>query len=120
LRLEHLAQLAWVSSNVPITVSAVSPWRTALQREACFPASVLGPVLLRELRRLASNCFTEVIGGQRQKLASFCRRAADRGEYRSAARFASTTLFLEKFFIEFYAYRKKKLFLKRENRVIFV
>jgi hypothetical protein len=41
-------------------------------REACFPASVLGPVLLRELRRLASNCLMEVIGGLLQLLALFC------------------------------------------------
>jgi hypothetical protein len=30
-------------------------------------------VLLRELRRLASNCLKEVIKRQRRKLASFCR-----------------------------------------------
>jgi len=34
--------------------SAVKPWRTALQRERCLPSSVIGPVLLRALRRLAS------------------------------------------------------------------
>src|SRR5436305_10007951 len=33
----------------------------ALQREACFPASVLGPVLLSALRRLASICLYEVM-----------------------------------------------------------
>src|SRR6516225_246392 len=44
-----------------ITVSAVSPWRTALQRDTCFPASVLGPVLLSALRRLASICLYEVM-----------------------------------------------------------
>src|SRR6516165_7731689 len=37
-------------------------WRRALQREACFPASVLGPVLLSALRRLASICRYEVMG----------------------------------------------------------
>src|SRR5262252_2477751 len=36
-----------------MTVSAVRPWRTALRRDACLPASVFGPVLLRALRRLA-------------------------------------------------------------------
>src|SRR6516164_8250811 len=56
-----------------MTVSAVSPWRTALQRDACFPASVLGPVLLRELRRLASICLREVIEGRPQVFASFCQ-----------------------------------------------
>src|SRR6516225_9603699 len=52
------------SSSAPITVSAVRPWRTALQRDECFPASVLGPVLLRAFRRLASICRYEVIGCQ--------------------------------------------------------
>src|SRR6516165_4696020 len=52
------------SSSAPITVSAVRPWRTALQRDECFPASVLGPVLLRAFRRLASICRYEVIGDQ--------------------------------------------------------
>jgi hypothetical protein len=28
-----------------MTVSAVRPWRTALQRERCLPSSVTGPVL---------------------------------------------------------------------------
>src|SRR6516165_4127503 len=45
----------------------------ALRREACFPVSVLGPVLLRELRRLASICLMEVMGDRLQKLASFCQ-----------------------------------------------
>src|SRR6516225_1843689 len=49
----------------------------ALQREACFPVSVLGPVLLRELRRLASICLKEVIV-RLQKLASFCDSGPDR------------------------------------------
>src|SRR5215469_3387875 len=44
-----------------MTVSAVSPWRTALRRDACLPASVFGPVLLRALRRLASIWRYEVI-----------------------------------------------------------
>src|SRR5262245_48388776 len=44
-----------------MTVSAVSPWRTALRRDVCLPASVLGPVLLIALRRLASNCLHDVI-----------------------------------------------------------
>src|SRR6516162_2265103 len=50
------------SSSAPITVSAVRPWRTALQRDECLPASVFGPVLLRAFRRLASICRYEVIG----------------------------------------------------------
>src|SRR5271166_5554867 len=44
-----------------MTVSAVSPWRTALQGDACLPASVFGPVLLSALRRLASICLSEVM-----------------------------------------------------------
>src|SRR6516225_632102 len=44
-----------------MTVSAVSPWRTALRRDTCFPASVFGPVLLSALRRLASICLNEVM-----------------------------------------------------------
>src|SRR5262252_8671304 len=44
-----------------MTVSAVSPWRTALRRDVSLPTSVLGPVLLRALRRLASNCLHDVI-----------------------------------------------------------
>src|ERR1019366_8046237 len=55
-----------------MTVSAVRPWRTALQRERCLPSSVTGPVLLRALRRLASICLKVVIERQPQKLASFC------------------------------------------------
>ena len=39
-----------------MTVSAVRPWRRALQRDARFPASVFGPVLGSALRRLASIC----------------------------------------------------------------
>src|SRR3974377_1676065 len=45
-----------------MTVSAVRPWRTALQRERSLPSSVVGPVLLRALRRLASICLRELIG----------------------------------------------------------
>jgi len=37
-----------------MTVSAVRPWRKALQRERCLPSGVVGPVLFRALRRLAS------------------------------------------------------------------
>src|SRR5262249_23152431 len=44
-----------------MTVSALSPWRTALQRDACFPAFVFGPLLLSALRRLASICLYEVM-----------------------------------------------------------
>src|SRR5215471_15464263 len=44
-----------------MTVSAVSPWRTALQRDTCFPASVFGPELLSALRRFASICLYEVM-----------------------------------------------------------
>src|SRR6516164_8662355 len=36
----------------------------ALPRDACFPASVFGPVLLSALRRLASICRYEVIVSQ--------------------------------------------------------
>src|SRR6516164_3273822 len=43
-----------------MTVSAVSPWRTALQRYL-FSASVFGPALLSALRRLASICLYEVM-----------------------------------------------------------
>src|SRR3974390_1538533 len=42
-------------------VSAVRPWRTALQRERSLPSSVVGPVLLRALRRLASICLRELM-----------------------------------------------------------
>ena len=55
-----------------MTVSAVSPWRTALPRERCLPASVFGPVLLCALRRLASIWRNEVIAGRPRQLASFC------------------------------------------------
>src|SRR5208283_2382532 len=49
-------------SSAPITVSAVKPWRNALQRERCLPSSVIGPVLLDAFGRLASICLTEVMG----------------------------------------------------------
>src|SRR5215469_16050526 len=55
-----------------MTVSAVRPWRRALQREACFPSSDFGPVLLSALRRLASICLYEVIERHAPKLRSFC------------------------------------------------
>jgi len=44
-----------------MTVSAVSPWRTAFRRDRFLPSSVTGPVLRRALRRLASSCRNEVI-----------------------------------------------------------
>jgi hypothetical protein len=57
---------SWVISNTlsrlrrdSVMFSAV---RLALQRDARFPASVFGPVLLSALRRLASICRYEVIG----------------------------------------------------------
>jgi hypothetical protein len=54
----------------PITVSAVRPWRSALQRQRCLPSS-LGPVLLEALRRLAAICRNELMGTPPEKLASF-------------------------------------------------
>ena len=45
-----------------MTVSAVRPWRAALREERCLPASVLGPMLFWALRRLASICWSDVIG----------------------------------------------------------
>src|SRR5262249_24940470 len=57
--------------NAPMTVSAVSPWRTALQRDTCFPVSVFGPVLLNALRRLALICLYEVIEGYRANWVRF-------------------------------------------------
>jgi hypothetical protein len=44
---------------VRTTVSAVNPWRTALRRDWPSPASVVEPVLLRALRRLASICLKD-------------------------------------------------------------
>src|SRR5262249_55564882 len=48
--------------SLPMTVSAVRPWRSALRRDACFPGSVFGPVLRSALPRLASICRYEVMG----------------------------------------------------------
>src|ERR1039458_2040673 len=48
-----------------MTVSAVRPWRTALQRERSLPSGVVGPVLLSALRRLASICLSELIDDQK-------------------------------------------------------
>ena len=59
-----------------MTVSAVRPWRTALQRERSFPSGVVGPVLLSALRRLASICLSELIEDQLAELALFCRFGA--------------------------------------------
>jgi hypothetical protein len=44
-----------------MTVSAVKPWRKAFRRDRRLPFSVLGPVLLSALRRLASICLRGVI-----------------------------------------------------------
>ena len=54
-----------------MTVSAVRPWRTALQRERCLPSGVVGPVLFDALRRLASICLRELIEYRTEQLASF-------------------------------------------------
>src|ERR1700677_473916 len=64
-----------------MTVSALSPCRTALRRERCFPAFVVGPVLLSEFRRLASNCLKDVIDGARLNWLRFAIRTliADAG-----------------------------------------
>jgi hypothetical protein len=43
-------------------VSAHNPWRTAFCRDRRLPSSVLGPVLLSALRRLASICRNDVMG----------------------------------------------------------
>src|SRR5262249_52967325 len=45
-----------------MTVSAVSPCRTAFRRETSLPASVLGPVLLSALARLDGILRYEVMG----------------------------------------------------------
>src|SRR5450759_3693624 len=55
-----------------MTVSAVRPWRTALQRERRLPSGVVGPVLLNALRRLASICLRELIENQAEQWGS-CR-----------------------------------------------
>ena len=57
-----------------MTVSAVRPWRTALQRERHLPSGVVGPVLFSALRRLASICLRELIEDQ-SELGSFRYRA---------------------------------------------
>src|SRR5664279_927202 len=54
-----------------MTVSAVRPWRTALQRERRLPSGVVGPVLFSALRRLASICLRELIENQAEQLGSF-------------------------------------------------
>src|SRR5450759_5294610 len=51
-----------------MTVSAVRPWRTALQRERRLPSGVVGPVLFSALRRLASICLRELIENQAEQL----------------------------------------------------
>jgi hypothetical protein len=63
--------LSSASSRALITVSAVSPWRTALQRHRSLPYCVIGPVLLRALRRLGSICLSDAIADHPRKLASF-------------------------------------------------
>src|SRR5450759_333079 len=55
-----------------MTVSAVRPWRTALQRERRLPSGVVGPVLLNALRRLASICLSELMENQAEQWGS-CR-----------------------------------------------
>ena len=72
-----------MSSSAQITVSAVRPCRSELQRERCLPFTVAGPVLLEALRRLASICLKVVIGKLLEQSGSFCnsmhrRRSADR------------------------------------------
>src|ERR1019366_9801997 len=54
-----------------MTVSAVRPWRTALQHERRLPSGVVGPVLFSALRRLASICLRELIADQAEQLALF-------------------------------------------------
>jgi hypothetical protein len=58
-----------------MTVSAVRPWRTALQRERCLPSGVVGPMLFSALRRLASICLRELIANPSEQLGSFVRPA---------------------------------------------
>src|ERR1019366_10316657 len=55
-----------------MTVSAVRPWRTALQHERRLPSGVVGPVLFSALRRLASICLRELIANQTEQLG-LCR-----------------------------------------------
>ena len=54
-----------------MTVSAVRPWREALQRECSLPSGVVGPVLLSALRRLASICLRDVIEDRSEQMGSF-------------------------------------------------
>src|SRR6516162_11538299 len=63
-----------------MTVSAVRPWRTALQRERSLPSGVLGPVLFSALRRLASICLSELIDIHQQNWlrSATCKRMATR------------------------------------------
>src|SRR5229473_7952492 len=51
-----------MSSTFSMTVSAHNPCRTAFRRDWRLPSSVLGPVLLMALRRLASIRRNEVMG----------------------------------------------------------
>src|SRR5271165_2410183 len=55
------ARYAVGSSRTSTTVSAVNPCLTAFCRDRRFPCSALGPVLLREFRRLAWNWRREVM-----------------------------------------------------------
>ena len=59
--------------GILITVSAVRPWRTALRRDCWLPSSLLGPVLLSALRRLAWICRNEVIAARPPEMGSFCQ-----------------------------------------------
>jgi hypothetical protein len=65
------------SSSAPMTVSAASPWRMALQREPCLLSNGFGPVLLLALRRAASICLKDVIADRPLHLASICNFGLD-------------------------------------------
>ena len=54
-----------------MTVSAVSPWRTAFREARCFPSSLVGPVLLSALRRLASIYLSDVMGARQLNWVRF-------------------------------------------------
>jgi hypothetical protein len=56
-----------------MTVSAVRPWRKALQRERRLPSLVVGPVLFGVLQRLASICLRELFENQTEQFGSFGR-----------------------------------------------
>jgi hypothetical protein len=59
----------------PITVSAVRPWRTALQRERCLPSSVFGPVLFAPtVLRRCDECRRRICSTMRLH----CRRGGPR------------------------------------------